>query len=177
MRNLLLSLSLAATIFFISRPVQAEAAEYELKAAFLYNFTQFISWPQDAFSAADSPFQVCLVGEDPFGRTLDESITSEKVHDHPIFVRRIRDLDNTAECHIAFISTKSYVSLDEILEIVQGKPVLLVGEGSDFASKGGTIALNVENKRIRMQINLAAARQANLKISSKLLKLSTVIED
>src|SRR5687767_3666862 len=75
--------------------VRAQTDEYELKAAFLYNFTQFVQWPESAFSAPDTPFQLCLVGEDPFGRILDETVTSEFVNQHPIVVRRIKDVENT----------------------------------------------------------------------------------
>jgi hypothetical protein len=154
----------------------ARATEYDLKAAFLYNFTQFVQWPENAFSAPDSAFQLCLIGEDPFGRVLDETVTSEFVGKHPIVVRRIRDVENTPACHLAFVSAKSNIPFEVVLETIQDHPVLLVGEDPDSAEKGGTIALRVVNRRIRLTVNLSAARAANLRISSKLLRLSTIVE-
>jgi YfiR/HmsC-like len=158
-------------------PLWGKAEEYELKADFLYNFTQFVQWPETAFSAPDSPFQLCLIGEDPFGRTLDETVISEFVGKHPIVVRRIRDVDNTPACHLAFVSAKSDIPFETVLETTRDSPVLLVGEDPESAEKGGTIGFRVVNRRIRLTINLAAARAADLRISSKLLRLSTIVEN
>lgn len=160
-----------------AKPLYAQAGEYELKAAFLYNFTQFIQWPESAFSAPDSPFQLCIVGEDPFGRILDETVTSEFVNRHPIVVRRIQEVENTTACHMIFVAQKTAIPFEAVLQTIGERPVLVVGELPDFAEKGGTIAFHVVNRRIQLAVNLAAARMANLKISSKLLRLSTIVED
>jgi YfiR/HmsC-like len=151
--------------------------EYALKAEFLYNFTQFIHWPENAFSAPDSAFQLCLVGEDPFGRVLDETVTGEFVGKHPIVVRRIRYVENTPSCHLVFVSTRSVIPFETVLNTTHDSPVLVVGEDPDSAQKGGTIGFRVVNSRIRLVVNLSAARTANLKISSKLLKMSTIVEN
>jgi hypothetical protein len=157
--------------------VWGRAEEYELKAAFLYNFTQFVQWPENAFSAPDSAFQLCLIGEDPFGRILDETVTGEFVGKHPIVVRRIRNVENTPACHLAFVSLKTDIPFELVLQTTRDSPVLVVGDDPDAAAKGGTIGLRVVNRRIRLTVNLSAARTAHLKISSKLLKLSTIIEN
>ncbi|MCI0605093.1 YfiR family protein [bacterium] len=157
--------------------IHAQSAEYEMKAEFLYNFTQFVQWPENAFSTPNSPFQLCLIGEDPFGRTLDESVTSEFVGKHPIVVRRIRDVDNTPACHLAFVSAKSDIPFEAVLVTTHEHPVLLVGEDPESAERGGTIAFRFVNRRVQVSVNLSAARSANLKISSKLLRLSTIIEN
>jgi uncharacterized protein DUF4154 len=158
-------------------PAFSQTSEYELKAVFLYNFTHFVTWPESAFPSADSAFQLCIIGQDPFGHFLDETVTSEKVGEHPIVVRRIQDLENSASCHMIFLSEKSPYTEEQILSVVRDHPVLVTGETPEFAEKGGTIAFHVQNRRIRLQVNLRAARQANLAISSKLLKLSDVIEE
>src|SRR5918996_1405221 len=153
-------------LFLAFRPCQflhARAQEYELKAAFLYNFTQFVQWPENAFSAPDSPFQLCLIGEDPFGRVLDETVTGEFVGKHPIFVRRIRDVENTPACHLAFVSPKSVIPFELVLQTTRDSPVLVVGDDPDAAEKGGTIGLRVVNRRIRLTVNLSAARTAHLR--------------
>jgi hypothetical protein len=155
----------------------SQTSEYQLKAVFLYNFTHFVTWPESAFSAPDSPFQLCVIGEDPFGHYLDETVTSEKVGQHPIVVRRIQDLENSAACHMIFLSEKSPFTEQQVLSVVRDHPVLVTGETPEFAERGGTIAFHVQDRRIRLQVNLRAARDANLAISSKLLKLSDVIEE
>jgi hypothetical protein len=164
-----LSLSFCSSSF-------SQTREYELKAVFLYNFTQFVAWPESAFTAPDMPFQLCLTGEDPFGHTLDEAVTSEKVGRHQIVVRRILDVENASSCQMIFVPEKNLSTLNQILTIVKGSPVLVVGDEGDSAEKGATIGFLVVNQRIRLRINLRSARLANLTISSKLLKLSDVIE-
>ena len=153
----------------------AQISEYALKAALLYNFTQFVTWPESAFQSPDSPFQLCVAAEDPFGKTLDNVVVKERVNGHPIVVRRLIDPQNADACHILYIHSSSSLGLKQILDGVKAKPVLLVGEAPNFAAGGGTIALQFIDRRIRMQVNLHAARQANLDISSKLLRLSDVI--
>jgi hypothetical protein len=154
-----------------------QAGEYELKAAFLYNFTQFVEWPESAFSAPDSPFQLCIVGNDPFGRILDDIVTTEFVNKHPIVVRRIQDVENTTACHMVFVAQQTDIAFESVLRSIGDRPILVVGDLPQFAEKGGTIAFRVVNRRIRLEVNLSAARTANLKISSKLLRLSTIVED
>jgi hypothetical protein len=157
--------------------VYPQAGEYELKAAFLYNFTQFVEWPESAFSAPDTPFQLCIVGEDPFGRVLDDIVTTEFVNQHPIVVRRIQNVENTPACHMIFVSENTNIPFESVLDAIGDLPVLVVGDLPQFAEKGGTIAFRLVNRRIRLEVNLSAARMANLKISSKLLRLSTIVED
>ena len=159
------------------RPVFSQAGEYDLKAAFLYNFTQFVQWPDNAFSAPDTPFQLCIVGEDPFGRILDDTVTSEFVNNHPIVVRRIQDIENTTACHMIFVASKTGIPFEAVVQRVADQPVLLVGELPDFAQRGGTIGFQIVNRRIRLEVNLEAARVSNLKISSKLLRLSTIVNN
>jgi hypothetical protein len=170
---IILTVSVSLSLCTSSFP---QTSEYELKAVFLYNFTQFVSWPESAFSAPDMPFQLCLAGDDPFGHMLDETVTSEKVGRHQIVVRRIQDIENASSCHMIFIPEKNLSSLDEILSIVKGNSVLIVGDEGESAEKGATIGFLVVNQRIRLRVNLRSARSANLTISSKLLKLSDVIE-
>ena len=160
-----------------ARVLYAQAGEYELKAAFLYNFTQFVDWPENAFSAPDTPFQLCVVGEDPFGRILDDIVTTEFVDQHPIVVRRIQELENTTACHMVFVAEKTNIPVEAVLETIGDHPILVVGELPEFAKKGGTIGFRVINRRIRLEVNLTSARLANLRISSKLLRLSTIVEN
>ena len=122
------------------------------------------------------PFQLCLTGEDPFGHTLDEAVISEKVGRHQIVVRRIQDLENATSCQMIFIPEKNISEPSSQILVVKGSPVLVVGDEGDSCEKGATIGFIVVNQRIRLRVNLRSARLANLTISSKLLKLSDVIE-
>jgi hypothetical protein len=164
-------------ILSASTPAFSEASEYQLKARFLFNFTHFVTWPESAFKGPDSPFQICVVGRDPFGHFLDDTVTSERVGQHPIIVHRIQHLKSTVACHMIFLSKDSPFTEEQVLSTVRDHPVLLTGETPEFARKGGTIAFLIEDRRIRLQVNLRAAREAKLQISSKLLTVSDVIEE
>jgi len=160
---------LAALVLCLCRSLDAadaEPLEYRVKAAFLLNFTKFIEWPPSSFSSADSPFDLCVMGEDPFGRALDELVEGETVNGRKLEVQRIRR-DEAKNCQVLFIDN----SEKEIPKILSGlgPGVLTVGEGDGFLRDGGIIGFVIQNRRVRFDINQSAAEAARLKISSKLL--------
>lgn len=145
----------------------SQPSEYEVKAAFLLNFTKFIEWPRNT-NSMESPFTICILGEDPFGTSLDQIVEGEQVAQRRLAVRRIRAVSNS--CEVLFIG-KSERSIAQILaEIPSG--VLTVGESDDFIRQGGMIAFAVENRRVRFDIDERAAARGGLKISSKLLNVA-----
>jgi hypothetical protein len=150
--------------------------EYDLKAAFLYNFAQFVEWPADAFPSADAPFVIGIVGADPFGQSLDEIVAGETVHGHPIVVRRWRTLEDMGPAHVLFISRGQAAHLGNLADAVDDRSVLTVGDGDDFATHGGIIGFVVAGNHLRLVINVARARAANLTISSQLLRQSQLVE-
>ena len=168
------SLLILVLCVLIPLPVLCQTTEYELKAAFLYNFTQFVTWPAESFDASDT-FKMCVAGPDPFGKILDEITKEEKVQEHKIEVARYEDVRQADGCHLIFLSGSNSADVERALKVFNGKPVLLIGEAPEFAEKGGTIAFRVVERRVKLRINLKAARQANLTISSKLLRVSEVI--
>jgi hypothetical protein len=150
-----------------------QLSEYEVKAAFLLNFTKFIEWPVRAVPAG-APFSICIAGEDPFGITLEQLVQGEKVESHPIVVRRIPGPVN-GSCEILFIS-RSERDVEKILsEVPPG--VLTVGDTDAFLRQGGMIALVIDNRRVRFDVDVRAAARAGLKISSRLLNVARTVEN
>jgi hypothetical protein len=149
----------------------APPSEYDVKAAFLLNFTKFVEWPDTARSA-DSPFTLCILGDDPFGPTLDQMVAGERVNQRRLAVRKIRELPNS--CDMLFISKSERVSAKVLADA--GPGVLTVGETEDFLRNGGMIAFVVENRRVRFDIDQRTAVKAGLKISSKLLNVARSVE-
>lgn len=149
--------------------------EYEVKAAFLYNFGKFVEWPADDSAGADDTFDICVLGRDPFGDVLDETVEGKSLRGRKLVVRRIGQTAEGLNCHILFISSSEERNLGYILSVLQGRSVLTVGEMRRFAQRGGMINFRIEENRIRFEINLGAAESAGLTVSSQLLKLARII--
>jgi hypothetical protein len=152
-------------------------AEYDLKAAFLFNFAKFIDWPATSSTKSHSAFTICVLGRDPFGRALDDSLQGKMIRDQSLAVRRLNDKTETRGCQVLFVSSSESGHLADILEIVRGANVLVVGETPGFAAAGGVIEFTLEENRVRFTINTDAANRAGLTVSSKLLALAKVVHD
>ena len=153
----------------------AQSPEYQLKAVFLFNFAQFVEWPASAFPEPDTPLGICILGEDPFGGYLDETVRGETVANHPLTVRHYRAVDEIKGCHILFVSRQEQGHVGDILDSLKGRSVLTVSDAERFASRGGMIRFVTDHNRIRLRINLEAARAANLTLSSKLLRPAQIV--
>jgi len=150
------------------------ASEYEIKAAFLLNFTKFVEWPSTAFAAAESSLAICILAKDPFGRTLDDLVQGEAVNGRKIEVRRLSDLPQPRACQVVFVGLPEK-DLSKTLSSL-GPGVLSVGEGESFIRNGGIIGFVIEKRRVRFDINQAAAERAGLKLSSRLLGVARSVE-
>ena len=150
---------------------QQRIDEYRLKAAVLYNLTKFVEWPDESFPAATSPFVICILGIDPFGTALDESLPSRPGGGRAVVARRIADVETG--CHILFIADSEVRRLPSILDKLRGASVLTVGEVTGFVDRGGVIGLVTEDDRVRFEINADAAAKARLKISARLMTLAS----
>jgi hypothetical protein len=153
-----------------------QPTEWDLRAAFLYKFASYVQWPKEALPEEKSPLVVGVFGRDPFGKTLDEMLKDKQQGTHPISVRRCDDLESAAKCHVLYVATTDKTEQTSIVKSLKGKPVLLVGEGIEFAERGGEIAFYIESKKIRFAINTTATKGAQLEVSSQLLKLAKRIE-
>jgi len=150
-------------------------SEYQLKAAFLYSFAKFIDWPSSSFASPHSPFAICILGLDPFGSVIDDTLRGKTVGDRPVVILRARDPADVRHCQIVFVSSSEKRRLPDILAALQGASVLIVGESDRFADSGGTIELMLEENHIRFAINTDVAESSGLRISSKLLALAKVV--
>lgn len=156
---------------------QAMANEYEVKAAFLYNFARFVEWPNGTFANSTSALTVCVLGKDPFGKAIDDAILGKRIAEHPAILARGKRIQDLPDCQIIFVSASDSPQLPEILRELHGHKVLVVGETENFAGSGGAIQFVLEANRVRFAINTDAADRAGLKVSSKLLALATIVHD
>jgi hypothetical protein len=164
--------------FSLIRPLFVQAAadplEYQVKAVFLLNFTKFIGWPPTAFEEPDSPIEICVLGEDPFGNSLDQAVAGEVVGGRRVAVQKIKSAPQPKSCQLLFFG-KSEKDAGKLLPGL-GPGVLTVGEGESFVREGGMIAFIIENRRVRFAIKRAAAENAGLVLSSKLLSVAKSVE-
>ena len=162
----------AALLLLASAAGQAAPVpEYQVKADFLLNFAQFVSWPSPA---ANTPFIIGILGDDPFGSYLDEIVRGEKVNDRPLTIQRLRRRADPRACHILFISQSERDRVAQVLSNLKGRTVLTVSDIDGFTDLGGMIQLFTEKNNVRMRINLDAVKAANLRVSSKLLRMAEV---
>lgn len=153
----------------------AEFSAPQVKAAFLYNFTKFVDWPAAAFSTPDAPLVLGILGPTPVGAAAMQSLADKKVMGRPLEVRLISGIEEAKRCHILFISVTEQPRLAQLIDSLRGSSILTVSDIEHFAERGGSIGLTTVKQKIRFEINIAAAREAGLVVSSQLLTLATAI--
>lgn len=149
--------------------------EYEVKAAFLYNFARFVEWPARAFPDAAAPVVIGIVGDDPFGDALDKAVSGRTVHNRPIVVKRLSESDDLKGCHVLFVAASDERRRLAVLSRVEAASVLTVGEVGGFSRAGGIIGFYLDQQKVRFEINVRAAERAGLSISSLLLSLARIV--
>ncbi len=168
-------LLLLGLLFPAALPAQV-SREYDVKAAFLYNFITFTDWPAEAFSSPESPYVIGVVGDDPFGRALDEIVNGERIKGRPLVVRRVGQVGEARRCHVLFVSASEARRVGDILRRLHGEPVLTVSDVPGFAQAGGAINFTTGD-RVGLIINPSVLRSAKLVVSSKLLRLAQLIPE
>jgi hypothetical protein len=153
------------------------ANEYQVKAAFLYNFAKFVEWPPSAFGDPKQPLDICVYGHDPFGTALEDALLGKAIGDRRVGLGRAMQFRDLAGCHVVFVSASAHESAADLANRLKGRAVLLVGESEGFAASGGAIQFTIEDNRVHFVINPDAADRAGLKISSKLLALAKIVHD
>jgi hypothetical protein len=149
--------------------------EYQVKAAFLFNFAKFVIWPKETFEGPDSPIEICISGRDPFDGALEETIGERTVRGRPVAVRWIDTAEKGAQCEIVFFPDSERAPV--LARRLGRAPVLTVGETAGFAESGGIVNFKIEQNRVRFEINPDAAARAGLQVSSQLLSLATVVRE
>jgi hypothetical protein len=146
--------------------------EYQVKAVFLFNFAQFVRWPSP--QPAETPLVIGIVGDDPFGSYLDETVRGEKVNNRLLTTHRFRRGRDPRNCDMLFISQSERERVPQIVSNLKGRSVLTVSDIDGFTDLGGMIELSTEKNRIHVRINLEAVKAAKLRVSSKLLRVAEV---
>jgi hypothetical protein len=166
---------LAALGVGASAQASAPSREYQVKAAFLFNFVQFVDWPSSTFAEDDAPLVICVLGTDPFGSYLDELVRGEQVNSRRLTVQRFRAPEDVKGCQVLFVSRSESRNLDKALASGKEINALTVSDVDGFAERGGIIQLTTEGGKIRLKINVLAAKASSLVISSKLLRSAEIV--
>lgn len=190
--HILIVLSTAFSMALAVPKVYAESGssrEYQIKAAFLYNFLQFVDWPKAKIADANKPIIIGIIGDDPFGDTIDP-LKDKPVEGRKIVIQRFKsfgalkkagetdaagakqNIKTLGECHVLFICSSENKNLKEIIESVKNSGVLTVGESGEFLDVGGIVNFVMADEKVGFEISIAAAKHAGLEIRSKLLRLA-----
>lgn len=175
-RDVLRILLLALALSVVAAAAELASREYQVKAAFLLNFTQYVDWPEDAFSSPDQPLRLGVLGDDPFGATLDRTVAGEQAHGRRIEVVRGREVADVARCHLVFLARAAPEVIDRALAGLKG-PVLTVGDDETVVHRGGAMAFFLERGRVRFAIDPAVVKTARLQLAAPLLNLGRIVAD
>jgi len=171
--------ALAAAWAFLAIPAlyaqNSRPTDYDVKAAYLYNFGRFVEWPGKVAPAQGSSFTVCVLGQDPFGPSLDTTLAGETIGGKTVVAKRISSSQESGNCQILFLSLTEATRLDKIITDLDKQAVLTVSDMPQFVKSGGMIQFVLEGKKVRFEVNLTATQHAGLTLSSELLKVATVV--
>ena len=170
-RSVVIALALGAALGCLRVSAQ-QGLEYEVKAAYLYNIIDFVTWPSSAFANASDPIRVCIVGADPFGAVLDRTMAGPGPDKRAIVVERVRDENGVANCSLIFVPRASAARADAVIRSAAARPMLTVGDTPEFLDKGGMLAFAVDGGRVRFDVNPSAAAAKGLGLSSRLLRVA-----
>jgi hypothetical protein len=159
----------------LANSTAAASPEYQVKAVFLFNFAQFVEWPPQSFEDAAAPFVIGVLGTDPFGAALEGAVRGETLNGRSFVIERYRSVTEIRRCQILFISRSEAAHIVEISASLAGHGILTVSDTEDSAQRGVMIRFVAESNRIRLRINVEAAKAAGLSISSKLLRPAELV--
>jgi hypothetical protein len=172
-RTLLLLLVFEAPGGAWTSPPREKPTEYEVKAAYLFNFAKFVKWRSAA--RQDTAFQICVLGDDPFGDVLQKTVEGEKIDGRGVQAKRIKSVAEASGCSIVFVSSSERAKLRSILAQLSSTGALTVSDLLNFTETGGMIQFVAEEHRIRFEVNLAATEHAGLNVSSELLRVASAV--
>lgn len=156
----------------------SDSSEYLIKAGFIYNFVKLTEWPAPVFPQPNSPIVIGVLGNtDPFQGTLDDVLRGKQVNGHPFVVRHLKSRDDVKGCNILFVTSSEAAHVDELFRQIRGLPILTIGDTPGFAEHGGIIDFVVEDNKVRFDIDVQAAKQVDITISSRLLALAKIVPD
>lgn len=175
-------LAALSLLFFSADQVSAAlpappSREYQIKAVFLFNFAQFTDWPPQVFASPQAPFVIGVIGDDPFGSLLEETVLGERIGQRSLEIRRYQRVEEIDQCHILFISRSEMDRLDLIMAGLKERSLLTVCDTEGFARRGVMIRFFSEKNKIRLRINLDSVKAAGLTLSSKLLRPAEIVSN
>jgi hypothetical protein len=150
--------------------------EYQVKAAFLYNFAKFVEWPALTFKTDKDPVRICVLGQDPFGSALNNAVDGKTVLGRPFALSDISSAGQVTDCQILFISSSERKHLRLIFAELRTTGILTVGETDGFGAEGGMVNFKLSDGRVHLEINVEAAGQAKLRINSSVLSLAQIVK-
>lgn len=172
-------LTLGTTLLLLFQGQQLAHAqavsEYQVKAAYLYNFAKFVEWPAGDFATPDAPIRLCVLDDPSVESELNQIAKGKTIGGHPVNVVPVQNGEQSRSCQILFINASHNQQARQIIELLRETSVLTVGETKVFVAEGGIISLVLQDDRMRFQVNHKAAKQAGLHISSRLLSVATLV--
>lgn len=162
--------------FYIASASATESLEFAVKAAFIYKFASYVEWPTSSFSSPNSPFFVCVIGDDPISALLDQAVAAQQVNMHPIAVKHLQQATASADCKIAYVASADTQTVASNLDILRKTPVLTITDTDRTPDAVGIIGFTIRNNRVRFNIDDALAATDGLVISSKLLSLANSVK-
>jgi hypothetical protein len=159
----------------ISQAQQSKPTEYQVKAAYLYNFGKFVDWSAAGTAAKNDPFAICVLGQDPFGPALDAALAKQSIVGKSAVARRITKPQEALGCRILFISSSEDRQLKSVLAALDTAAILTVSDIPQFSQRGGMIEFTLEGNNVRFEVNLTSAENAGLTLSSELLKVAVTV--
>ena len=175
MRMRLIAIALLSAVCAATHAAD-DPLEYRVKAAFVYNFARFVTWPASRFPTPDAPVEICVLGSQGFSEVLEESVAGKTVGARALHVRRVEQARELVDCHVAYVMTDSSAQTERLLTQVAGHSVLTIYEASS-AIAGGVVRFYLEDRRVRFEINAAEAEREKLQVSSKLLAVAKVVDE
>jgi YfiR/HmsC-like len=173
-----LVLALLCLLTAATGKARGQMDEYSVKAGYLYNFTKYVTWPDEAFASTTAPFVICILGRDPFEGRLDQAIAGKSSgNGKPLQVKRLNTMDRAAfrDCQVLFVSKSERDHAADIVWLLKETPTFTVGDFDSFAQQGGIADLRLEGTRIKVDLNVNAAVHANLKISARLQQVANLV--
>jgi len=174
LKSLIAALCLSSIL--VAQPLCGQSKvpkEYQLKAAFLYNFAKFVQWPDKSFSDASSPLVIGVLGRNPFGDELEKAVQGRTANGRAIVVKQVQNIGAAHAVQLLFVPAADDSRLTELKEICQNQGILVIGESAGFIKRGGMVSFKVEGDNLRFEVNTSAAAGAELKFSAQLLKLAS----
>ncbi len=168
---------LSAWLSLFSLGLAAMPAEYQVKAVFLYNFSQYVTWPETAFSSPRAPFRLCILGQDPFGFLLDITVEQQSSEGRTIELQRLEKLRQAESCQILYLDTAEAARSDALLDWARDRPILTISDLNGFAARGGSVELRRKQGRIQLLINRRSLRASGLTAHPNLLRLAELLGD